>query len=153
MSYGAPAIAAPSFGSAFQLDAADGVLDGRFFGTQLAVAGPQYAGPQYAGPQYAVPSFAPAFAPGGYAPGLVAAPTQGAAFALDASDGVIDGRYFGSQVAVAAPVQQFAPAYNPGVVAAPSQGAAFALDAADGLIDGRYFGAQVGVAAPAYTGY
>jgi hypothetical protein len=40
--YGAPAIAAQNQSAAFSLDAADGVIDGRFFGQQVGVAAPQY---------------------------------------------------------------------------------------------------------------
>jgi hypothetical protein len=38
---------------------------------------------------------------------------QQAAYALDAADGVIDGKHFGSQVAVAAPVPAVAPQQVP----------------------------------------
>mmetsp|Transcript_93459 Transcript_93459/g.157094 ORF Transcript_93459/g.157094 Transcript_93459/m.157094 type:complete len:378 (+) Transcript_93459:30-1163(+) len=194
VTYAAPAYVAPTYAapvvagtqsSALALDAADGVIDGKYFGSQVAVAAPTYAAPAtyapatYAPAAYAAPTYA-APAPVTYAAPTYAAPvvagTQSSALALDAADGVIDGKYFGSQVAVAAPsyvppATFAAPTYAaPATVAAPvayaapatyaapsytspvvagSQSSALALDAADGVIDGKYYGSQVAVASPA----
>ena len=63
---------------------------------------------------------------------------RSSALALDAGDGVIDGKYYGSPIV--------STDYQP-TVAASSQRASLAQDAADGVIDGNYFGARVGVAA------
>jgi len=86
----------PAQNSALALDAADGVIDGRYFGRQIVQSGavlPQASYfPQQASylPQQA--SYLPqASYPVGY-------PAQNSALALDAADGVIDGRYFGRQI-------------------------------------------------------
>jgi hypothetical protein len=51
---------------------------------------------------------------------------------LDAADGCLDGRYFGSPI-VGSP----RPAYR------PAMSSAQALDAADGRMDGRYYGSPI----------
>jgi len=61
-------------------------------------------------------------------------PTGNSALALDAADGVIDGRFFGRPIvggahSFAAPVA--------------TNAAAARLDAADGVMDGRFFGRPV----------
>lgn len=154
-SYAAPnyaygTVAAPSQPAAYALDAADGVIDGRYFGSQVAVTRPTYTAPMtYAAPvSYAAPApmaySAPTYA--------IGAPTQAAAYSLDAADGRIDGRYFGSQVAVTSPSScspcnptPYGAMYTQPTATAPSQAAAFRLDASDGVIDGRYFGSPVAV--------
>eukprot|EP00667_Euglena_gracilis_P012589 EG_transcript_12931 len=109
---------ADSQAGARALDAADGVIDGKSFGTEVAV---RRSGP--------------------VAPPVLAA-SQAQARALDAADGVIDGRAFGQQVGV----RRAGPAGPQGPhVFADSQAHARALDAADGVIDGRAFGQQVAV--------
>ena len=117
-------VVATSQSSALALDAADGVIDGKFYGSpvcgddvharsqycallhrtalrilllQVGVSAPTYAAPApvtYAAPAYVAPTYA--------AP--VVAGTQSSALALDAADGVIDGKYFGSQVCLAVSV-------------------------------------------------
>lgn len=171
----APYTAAPFAGpgaAALALDAADGVIDGRYFGSPVVGAAAHYA-PTYVpgapfapGPYWGAPgpvAMAPAVHPYGYnfappvaapfAPAL-AAPNAGAALALDAADGVIDGRYHGAPIGVqAAPAVT---AYQPAVVGQPTlvagnTSSALALDAADGRIDGKYFGANIATAAPQYA--
>jgi hypothetical protein len=78
-----------------------------------------------------------------------------AALALDAADGVIDGRHFGRPIVqqpafggFSAPIQTFgAPIQTFGApiqtFGAPVTSAAFAADAADGVIDGKYFGRPI----------
>jgi len=127
------------------LDAADGVIDGRYYGRpivqagapQFATAAPQYAqfataAPQFAqfaaAPQYATaaPQFYGATAyPGGYATATplirTAAPSvipNNSALALDAADGVIDGRFYGRPI-VQGGAQQFVGAAPQFVGAAP----------------------------------
>eukprot|EP00993_Chasmostoma_nieuportense_P001093 NODE_2002_length_1308_cov_229.707028_g1905_i0.p1 GENE.NODE_2002_length_1308_cov_229.707028_g1905_i0~~NODE_2002_length_1308_cov_229.707028_g1905_i0.p1 ORF type:complete len:416 (+),score=38.42 NODE_2002_length_1308_cov_229.707028_g1905_i0:49-1248(+) len=164
---------APAASSALALDAADGRIDGRFFGSRI-VGGGYGAGVAPAYGAYTTPAYG---AYGAYAP-------ASSALALDAADGRIDGRYFGSRIvgggygagvasaayspyaprpayAAAAPVYTGAVAPYTGAVA-PYTGtasSALALDAADGRIDGRYFGSRIvgggygaGVA-PAYSAY
>jgi hypothetical protein len=99
---------AGSQAGALALDAADGVIDGKCFGANVGVAAPAAYAPQmYSAPvSYAAPvsyGYA-AQAPVAYAPaptGYAVAPNQASAFALDAADGVIDGRTFGTPVAAA----------------------------------------------------
>eukprot|EP00999_Lentomonas_sp_LEN2_P000430 NODE_1432_length_862_cov_94.844898_g1325_i1.p1 GENE.NODE_1432_length_862_cov_94.844898_g1325_i1~~NODE_1432_length_862_cov_94.844898_g1325_i1.p1 ORF type:complete len:254 (+),score=124.68 NODE_1432_length_862_cov_94.844898_g1325_i1:90-764(+) len=102
------------------LDAADGVMDGKCFGRQILTAptagyAPQYAtagyAPQYAtagfAPQYATAGFAPQYATAGFAPQYATAgfapqggvfPAGSQAAALDAADGVIDGKFNGRPI-------------------------------------------------------
>jgi hypothetical protein len=108
--------------SALALDAADGVIDGKFYGSQI-VGQPGFVQQRsfVTGPAYGATS---------------------SALALDAADGVIDGKFFGSQI-VGQPgfVQQ-----QRSFVTGPTYGAAssaLALDAADGVIDGKFFGANI----------
>jgi hypothetical protein len=133
--------------SALSLDAADGVIDGRYFGRPIVGGAP------------ALTTFAPTITPS-FAPTSFGVPAFGAsssALALDAADGVIDGRHFGRPIVQSAP--QFAPTFPAGfptaypttVGAFPTaypttfgaSSSALALDAADGVIDGRHFGRPI----------
>eukprot|EP01005_Ploeotia_sp_CARIB1_P000400 NODE_148_length_1339_cov_2101.957096_g144_i0.p1 GENE.NODE_148_length_1339_cov_2101.957096_g144_i0~~NODE_148_length_1339_cov_2101.957096_g144_i0.p1 ORF type:complete len:345 (+),score=134.08 NODE_148_length_1339_cov_2101.957096_g144_i0:61-1095(+) len=157
--------------NALSLDAADGRIDGKFFGRPIVQAGSPVVSTTpvvSASPQ--IISTTPAFTSG----------VSSAALSLDAADGVIDGRCFGRPI-----VQASQPAFiqqpqiiqaqpqiiqaqpqiiqaQPQIIqaqpqfvagAAPVGSSALALDAADGRIDGRFFGRpivqqqQVGVAA------
>jgi hypothetical protein len=143
--------------TAHALDAADGVIDGRHFGRPIVQAG---AAPAFGG--FAQPAFA-SYAPTTFG-GFHAAPTyfggaSSTAAALDAADGVIDGRHFGRPIvqAGAAPAfggfaqpafASYAPTTFGGFHAAPTyfggaSSTAAALDAADGVIDGRHFGRPI----------
>lgn len=175
-----PVSVIPQQNSALALDAADGVIDGKFFGSRIASVAPRPVATAF--PTAWPASFAPAqgFAPQGFAPQSFApqsfaqqswgapvsysvAPTSygfatqaprviqshamlpstapfgnsNAAFALDAADGVIDGKYHGRQIVHA---QQPTGGYFP---AQSRSAAAQALDAADGVIDGRYHGRPI----------
>jgi len=133
--YGTTMMRPASVSNAYALDAADGRIDGRYFGASIARR------PMIAMPTAYHPT-APVY---GMTSHAYATPVS-SAFAMDAADGVIDGRYYG------APVTGVASAYN---MAAPAYAApvssAFALDAADGRIDGRYYGAPVTGVASAYN--
>lgn len=128
----APAVASP----AAALDAADGVIDGRYFGSPIVgAAAPTYA---YAAPTYTAAAYsAPVAAFGGYAPTYTG-------YGYGAP--VYSGATYGAAYA--------APAFAAPAYAAPAYGAtnaALALDAADGVIDGRYFGAQIAQPATSYA--
>jgi hypothetical protein len=139
--FGAGAVVAPGAASALALDAADGVIDGRYFGAQVVNGGVGTVGVGHVG----FGGF------GGFAAqsAVVARGGAGAALALDAADGVIDGKYFGHQVVQGRPGFG-APAFGaPAFGAAPFGAAQFGgsnaarLDAADGVIDGKYFGRPI----------
>jgi hypothetical protein len=168
------AIASPfASSSALALDAADGVIDGRYFGSPIAgrsafpasFAAPAFA-PTFA-PSFAAPAYATSFAPSVVAPSFSPFGGASSALALDAADGVIDGRFFGSPIAggvssFAAPsfASPFTTSYAAPMVspfgasafgASPFGSSALALDAADGVIDGRFFGSPI-ASAPVYGG-
>ena len=160
---------APNQQASKALDAADGVIDGRYYGTPIATQAPYYASTPVASaaPTY-VGTLAPASAYGRapmttYGPtsygGAVVAGNQQQALSHDAADGVIDGKYHGNQVFSAAPTRALVPSYGTtygatsygpygGAVLATNQQHALAVDAADGVIDGKYYGNQVYSAAP-----
>jgi hypothetical protein len=91
-------VIAGSQASALALDAADGRIDGRYFGAQVAVGAP--AG--VAGYGYGAPAGVTGYGYGAPA-GVAVAGSQSAALALDAADGRIDGRFYGAPVAAATP--------------------------------------------------
>ena len=142
----------PQTNTAFALDAADGVIDGKYFGVPVA------------------PNL------------HSATPISASALALDAADGVIDGKFFGGQIMNQAPMSnpRVVPSvFSPGVQVMPTVGAfgtpafvtptpmvgafgtpafatpssgyiqggdyrsSLAMDAADGKIDGKFFGQQI----------
>jgi hypothetical protein len=80
--------------SALALDAADGVIDGRYFGSPIVGGGAPVG---YAGPVN-YPYGSAIARPGFVAPRQHFGGQNAAARALDAADGVIDGRYFGRPV-------------------------------------------------------
>jgi hypothetical protein len=165
----APTYLAPGQNAAVALDAADGVLDGRFFGSNIAVQGaPTYlTPPQYmsspvtpAAPTYSLPAFTPTVvnakpvvahsshqrqvpvmsqapsharqvqqAPDAYAPTYTATYTLPPMLAGTTSAAVP------STEAIHQPTL-----YTTGQ--ATNQNA-LALDAADGMLDGRFFGAPI----------
>uniref|UniRef100_A0A7S4G571 EF-hand domain-containing protein n=1 Tax=Eutreptiella gymnastica TaxID=73025 RepID=A0A7S4G571_9EUGL len=118
----------PTKEAAKQLDAMDPPLNGMYNGKKIYVRGPTQAvlapapAPIYTPPApiymppppvttYSYAPLPPVVAPPAAplpptyiagAPGVAAAPTQAAAFALDAADGVIDGKSFGASVVVGA---------------------------------------------------
>jgi len=184
--FGAPTGYFPQAGfaagsQAAALDAADGVIDGRFHGRPIVQAGgPQFATRGFAAPvqTFGAPAFGQTFggvqsfggvqtfgAPAGYFPqgGFVGGVSSTAA-ALDAADGVIDGRHFGRPIVqgtstfvqnppiIAPPTAGYAPAFGQtfgGVqtfgapVGFGGASAAARLDAADGVMDGRHFGRPI----------
>eukprot|EP00993_Chasmostoma_nieuportense_P001909 NODE_2749_length_1103_cov_96.844262_g2624_i0.p1 GENE.NODE_2749_length_1103_cov_96.844262_g2624_i0~~NODE_2749_length_1103_cov_96.844262_g2624_i0.p1 ORF type:complete len:347 (+),score=44.94 NODE_2749_length_1103_cov_96.844262_g2624_i0:42-1043(+) len=170
------------YSPAAALDAADGRMDGRFFGSPIVGGGYGVGVPAAFAPAYSLCPVAPysgiaapaaygAYAPatyGAYAPATYGAyaPAASSALALDAADGRIDGRFFGSRIvgggygAGVAPYGAYTtPAYGAYGAYAPAS-SALALDAADGRIDGRYFGSRIvgggygaGVASAAYSPY
>ena len=91
--------------SALELDAADGVIDGRYYGAPIV--GANYRGQTHP---------------------MVAARSQQEALALDAADGVIDGNYFGSRVGVAAGTEARRIALREPVCIVPNQHTASSLD-------------------------
>jgi hypothetical protein len=76
--------------SSLALDAADGVVDGTFYGRPIA--------PSYGRPAYGAPAYGPSLST--YGASTYRRPAYGpsAALSLDAADGVIDGAYFGSPI-------------------------------------------------------
>jgi len=123
--------------AALALDAADGVIDGKYFGHRIVDGARTYRTPYYSGVRsgYA----------GRYSP-VRRSYRSSAATALDAADGVIDGKYYGRPI-----VETSAPTYTGARMYQSS--AATALDAADGVIDGKYYGRPiVETSAPTYTG-
>mmetsp|Transcript_146187 Transcript_146187/g.255306 ORF Transcript_146187/g.255306 Transcript_146187/m.255306 type:complete len:291 (-) Transcript_146187:308-1180(-) len=143
--------------AAHDLDAADGKIDGKYFGQQVVV-NKDGASSFHAGlaPTARMPTYAPAVTYAAPAPayrvvdvqyrdlGLTYPPrtisTGSSALALDAADGVIDGKYYGHGIATSRPVTTYA---------APSS--ALALDAADGVIDGKYYGHGIATSRPVTT--
>jgi hypothetical protein len=102
-------VIAGSQASALALDAADGRIDGRYFGAQVAVGAPAgVAGYGYGAPAgvagygYGAPAGVTGYGYGAPA-GVAVAGSQSAALALDAADGRIDGRFYGAPVAAATP--------------------------------------------------
>jgi len=81
--------------SALALDAADGVIDGRFYGAPIVGAGVPQATALVARHGYQVQR-QPVGIVGGYQ--TTVGGSNAAARALDAADGVIDGRFFGRPV-------------------------------------------------------
>jgi hypothetical protein len=166
--------------TAAALDAADGVMDGRHFGRPIVQAG----APAFGGfTQFAQPAFAsygttfaqPAF--GGFAAPTYFGGASQTAAALDAADGVIDGKHFGRPIVQAGAPSvygspfvsgasfgygaPFGTTYGATTYGAPFAGSfvggasstAAALDAADGVIDGKHFGRPIVQAgAPAFAG-
>jgi hypothetical protein len=121
--------------SALALDAADGVIDGKFFGAGITQTQTQTTYPAAYSGYAAQRSF-------------VTGPAYGAAssaLALDAADGVIDGKFFGAGIVNHAAYPAAYPAARSFVTGttygAPSS--ALALDAADGVIDGKFFGSNI----------
>jgi len=113
--------------SAYALDAADGVIDGRYFGRQIV--------PTAAGVSTGYYGY-------GAAPGVA---SVNPALALDAADGVIDGRFYGQpifQTAQTGPMFQTQTYGNVGPAGTVAAAAA-ALDASDGVVDGRFFGTNL----------
>jgi len=108
--------------SALELDAADGVIDGRYYGAPIV--GANYRGQTHP---------------------MVAARSQQEALALDAADGVIDGNYFGSRVGVAAGTEARRIALREPVCIVPNQHTASSLDGKDGKKDGRFYGIKIAV--------
>jgi len=152
----------PAQNSALALDAADGVIDGRYFGRPIVGGGAPVASRVIPTAGYGYSSYAsplsygaPIASPLGY-PGYGFGANQ-SALALDAADGRIDGRYFGRPIAGAAPVMGAYPWASPAVSTIPmspfgavpayspysNASSRLALDAADGVIDGRYFGSRI----------
>jgi|EP00670_Eutreptiella_braarudii_P004968 hypothetical protein len=122
--------------AALALDAADGVIDGKYFGHRIVDGARTYRTPYYSGVRsgYA----------GRYSP-VRRSYRSSAATALDAADGVIDGKYYGRPI-----VETSAPTYTGARMYQSS--AATALDAADGVIDGKYYGRPiVETSAPTYS--
>ena len=107
--------------AARQLDGADGVIDGTYYGNRVA-ANPGNAARMDAadgvmdGRSYGRPVMSATQGSQGY--------DQMAARQLDGADGVVDGTYYGNRVAA-----------NPGSAAR--------MDAADGVMDGRSYGQPV----------
>lgn len=181
-SYPAGYPAAYSGSAATALDAADGVLDGRYFGSRIVGAAPRAYGGRYyddaaiyegAAPTYsrygagyvrpASRVYAPRYSGvGAYSP--AGAYSSGAALSLDAADGVIDGRYYGSRIVDGG--ARYAGYGGYGYSGVSSYGvpartygggyygtsAATSLDAADGVIDGRYFGRPIVEGSAGYRG-
>eukprot|EP00670_Eutreptiella_braarudii_P004171 CAMPEP_0174300144 /NCGR_PEP_ID=MMETSP0809-20121228/58296_1 /TAXON_ID=73025 ORGANISM="Eutreptiella gymnastica-like, Strain CCMP1594" /NCGR_SAMPLE_ID=MMETSP0809 /ASSEMBLY_ACC=CAM_ASM_000658 /LENGTH=405 /DNA_ID=CAMNT_0015405685 /DNA_START=16 /DNA_END=1232 /DNA_ORIENTATION=- len=108
--------------SSLALDAADGVVDGTFYGRPIA--------PSYGRPAYGAPAYGPSLST--YGASTYRRPAYGpsAALSLDAADGVIDGAYFGSPI--------MSSSYGALVLRALVLRAA-----ADGVIDGAYFGSPI----------
>lgn len=140
VAHAAPYMTTGMYGSsaASALDAADGVMDGRYFGARIMQGGPTMMS------RY----------PTGVTGGTSLVPTglygSSAANALDAADGVMDGRYFGARIVQGGPNTATSygatlPSYaltSPARNYSTSSGAR-ALDACDGVMDGRYFGAPI----------
>eukprot|EP00992_Anisonema_acinus_P015800 TRINITY_DN9896_c0_g2_i2.p1 TRINITY_DN9896_c0_g2~~TRINITY_DN9896_c0_g2_i2.p1 ORF type:complete len:462 (-),score=116.00 TRINITY_DN9896_c0_g2_i2:58-1389(-) len=122
--YGSTAL--PAYGSSYgtaanarALDAADGVIDGKYFGAPITTAA---APSTLAG---ATTSYRSPMATSYYGTGALARPpaiatTPGNALALDAADGVIDGKHFGSQI-TAAPTGYSTSLYGRAPLSAQSQ--------------------------------
>uniref|UniRef100_A0A7S1IX18 Uncharacterized protein n=1 Tax=Eutreptiella gymnastica TaxID=73025 RepID=A0A7S1IX18_9EUGL len=132
-SYGRPGQSS----AALALDAADGVIDGQYFGAPIVEHRPSHmVDPRQASVVHS-----------GYARGVES--RSAAAYALDAADGVIDGKFYGSQI-VEGPPRPREVVYASGRGYPSSRSAAaVALDAADGVIDGRYYGSPI-VDGPGY---
>lgn len=154
-----------------RLDAADGVMDGKYFGRPIietSSAAPRYRtstaaaldaadgvidGKYYGRPIIETSSAAPRY-------------RTSTAAALDAADGVIDGRYFGRPIVETAggsvtrryvrdypttsyvsPRRYYGSTYYGGARVAATRpyasSTALALDAADGVIDGKYYGRPI----------
>lgn len=147
------------------LDAADGVIDGRYYGRPIVQGGaPAYA---TAAPfATAVPAYAPQFVGaqafpaqfGGYATSAPlirsAVPSVipgGNALALDAADGVIDGRYYGRPIVQGgAPVVGGVSAFGAAPFAqAPVYGGGAVLGG--GIVNAGYYGAPVVRSVPTAT--
>uniref|UniRef100_A0A7S1I5V3 Uncharacterized protein n=1 Tax=Eutreptiella gymnastica TaxID=73025 RepID=A0A7S1I5V3_9EUGL len=112
--------------SAYAMDAADGRIDGRCFGAPVAVQGAQ--------PGYGAPMGMPmGGAPMAMAPQMPYAQPMGAPMS------------YGQPMMGGAPMGYGQPMGAPGMVVAGSAQAAFAMDAADGVLDGRNFGSNIGV--------
>jgi len=131
--------------SALALDAADGKIDGKFFGRQIVQQQPQFvAGAAPMGSSALALDAADGKIDGKFfgrqivqaQPQIVGAAPTSSAMALDAADGRIDGKFFGRPIVQAG---------GPQVVRSttPAGNAAAALDAADGVIDGRFFGRPI----------
>jgi hypothetical protein len=85
------------------LDAADGVIDGKFYGSQIVSApiqGSSFTGSSFTGSSYPMTTGATSFGATSFgATSYGAVPS--APMSLDAADGMIDGKFFGSQIASA----------------------------------------------------
>eukprot|EP01012_Entosiphon_sulcatum_P029874 TRINITY_DN365_c0_g1_i1.p1 TRINITY_DN365_c0_g1~~TRINITY_DN365_c0_g1_i1.p1 ORF type:complete len:288 (-),score=44.72 TRINITY_DN365_c0_g1_i1:151-1014(-) len=84
--------------SALELDAADGVIDGRYYGRQIVEAAPARRYVTAAPVRYASDYGTRVVRSGGYYAPRVAHRGLTAAERLDAADGVIDGTYYGSRI-------------------------------------------------------
>jgi len=119
------AVYAGGRGDAAALDAADGVIDGRYQGREILVPKKHPMGAKSSG----------------YGRNPVYARDKSAAAQMDAADGVIDGRFEGHDILVPKN-QALGPSRGAPVYASDRQ-AASALDAADGVVDGRYAGHEI----------
>mmetsp|Transcript_64905 Transcript_64905/g.115492 ORF Transcript_64905/g.115492 Transcript_64905/m.115492 type:complete len:325 (-) Transcript_64905:419-1393(-) len=152
--------------SAAALDAADGVMDGKYYGQRIVEDRPmQRVHREY--PVRALQEGVRVLTESGVRVVQQGAPTHrsAAAAALDAADGVMDGKFFGRQVVENSPVRKVMRHYPARAeprrehavkglshaldVADGARGAhyaspaAAALDAADGRMDGKLFGRDI----------
>lgn len=130
-----------------RIDAADGILDGHYYGTRIN--GATFSGTRHTSPVVysGVRHTGPVVYSGARHTGPVV--YRVSANALDAADGVIDGRYYGTQIS-GGTLRRYG-----GYSSSPIRRVTVdALDAADGVMDGRYYGTRIyGTTASGHGGY
>eukprot|EP00996_Jenningsia_fusiforme_P000735 NODE_1665_length_1451_cov_423.370899_g1504_i0.p1 GENE.NODE_1665_length_1451_cov_423.370899_g1504_i0~~NODE_1665_length_1451_cov_423.370899_g1504_i0.p1 ORF type:complete len:258 (+),score=38.29 NODE_1665_length_1451_cov_423.370899_g1504_i0:526-1299(+) len=150
--------------AAERLDAADGVMDGRFYGSRIIEGGARY--PAYSGYGYgygtralgasyydAAPTYVRGAGYSAYPRPLTRYAGGSTAERLDAADGVMDGRFFGSRIVEGRGTPYASYGYPATYSGAYSYGPAARLDAADGVMDGRFFGSRIVEGPRSYPSY